>query len=101
MTIKITGSLSIVNNQLQKDLNKQIQMMHPKLTYPQINKLYDHLKRKYQSEIDYLNVYQKGSVLHVEYTPASHNQKTVLKYQDYIAKKMGLFVNWMSNKEMF
>ena len=55
---KITGSLSIVNNQLQKDLNKQIQMMHPKLTYPQINKLYDHLKRKYQSEIDYLNVYQ-------------------------------------------
>ena len=87
---KITGSLSIVNNQLQKDLNKQIQMMHPKLTYPQINKLYDHLKRKYQSEIDYLNVYQKGSVLHVEYTPASHNQKTVLKYQDYIAKKDGI-----------
>ena len=87
---KITGSLSIVNNQLQKDLNKQIQMMHPKLTYPQINKLYDHLKRKYQSEIDYLNVYQKGSVLHVEYTPASHNQKTVLKYQDYIAKKDGV-----------
>ena len=83
---KITGSLSIVNNQLQKDLNKQIQMMHPKLTYPQINKLYDHLKRKYQSEIDYLNVYQKGSVLHVEYTPASHNQKTVLKYQDYVKK---------------
>ena len=71
---KITGSLSIVNNQLQKDLNKQIQMMHPKLTYPQIN----------------LNVYQKGSVLHVEYTPASHNQKTVLKYQDYIAKKDGI-----------
>ena len=66
---KITGSLSIVNNQLQKD---------------------DHLKRKYQSEIDYLNVYQKGSVLHVEYTPASHNQKTVLKYQDYIAKKDGI-----------
>ena len=70
---KITGSLSIVNNQLQKDLNKQIQMMHPKLTYPQIN-----------------NVYQKGSILHVEYTPASHNQKTVLKYQDYIAKKDGV-----------
>ena len=68
---KITGSLSIVNNQLQKDFNKQIQMMH-------------------QSEIDYLNVYQKGSVLHVEYTPASHNQKTVLKYQDYIAKKDGV-----------
>ena len=87
---KITGSLSIVNNQLQKDLNKQIQMMHPKLTYPQINKLYDHLKRKYQSKIDYLNVYQKGSILHVEYTPASHNQKTVLKYQDYIAKKDGV-----------
>ena len=87
---KITGSLSIVNNQLQKDLNKQIQMIHPKLTYPQINKLYDHLKRKYQSEIDYLNVYQKGSVLHVEYTPASHNQKTVIKYQDYIAKKDGV-----------
>ena len=63
---KITGSLSIVNNQLQKDLNKQIQMMHPKLTYPQINKLYDHLKRKYQSKID------------------------VLKYQDYIAKKDGV-----------
>ena len=79
-----------MNNQLQKDLNKQIQMMHPKLTYPQINKLYDHLKRKYQSKIDYLNVYQKGSVLHVEYTPASHNQKTVLKYQDYIAKKDGI-----------
>ena len=68
-----------MNNQLQKDFNKQIQMMHPKLTYPQINKLYDHLKRKYQSEIDYLNVYQKGSVLHVEYTPASHNQKDGLK----------------------
>jgi len=37
-----------------------------------------------------LIIYQKGSVLHVEYTPASHNQKTVLKYQDYIAKKDGV-----------
>ena len=47
-------------------------------------------KKISKTKIDYLNVYQKGSVLHVEYTPASHNQKTVLKYQDYIAKKDGI-----------
>ena len=77
--------------------------MHPKLTYPQINKLYDHLKRKYQSEIDYLNVYQKGSVLHVEYTPASHNQKDGLKNIKIISlKKDGIIRQFgCQNKEMF
>lgn len=87
---KIQGTLPAVNQALQKDLTHQIQRVHPRLSYQQINQLYDSLKKKYQKQIDYLNIYQIGSILHVEYTPASHNQKTVLKYQDYIAKKDGI-----------
>ena len=87
---KIQGTLPAVNQALQKDLTHLIQRVHPRLSYQQINQLYDSLKKKYQKQIDYLNIYQIGSILHVEYTPASHNQKTVLKYQDYIAKKDGI-----------
>lgn len=87
---KIQGTLPYVNIQLQNDLNKEFNHLHPRLSYQQLNLYYDKLKKKYQKQIDYLNLYQTGSILHVEYTPASHNQKTVLKYQDYIAKKDGV-----------
>lgn len=88
--IEIKGNLPQVTQQLEQVLHQDISFFHQKLSYKQINQLYDQIKSKYQKKIDYLNIYQNGSVLHVEYTPASLNQETVLKYQDYIAKKDGV-----------
>lgn len=88
--IEVKGTLPTLNQQLNQELSHEISFLHPKLSYKQINQLYDTFKQKHKNQLDYLNIYQKGSILHVEYTPASHNQETVLKYQDYIAKKDGV-----------
>lgn len=88
--IEVKGTLPSLNKQLYQELNQKIPFLHPKLSYKQINQLYDTFKQKHQKQLDYLNIYQKGSSLHVDYTPAYHNQKTILKYQDYLAKKEGV-----------
>ena len=88
--IEVKGTLPTLNQQLNQELSHEISFLHPKLSYKQINQLYNTFKQKHKNQLDYLNIYQKGSILHVEYTPASHNQETVLKYQDYIAKKDGV-----------
>lgn len=88
--IEVKGTLPSLNKQLSQELSQEVTFFHPKLSYKQINQLYDRLKQKHKKHLDYLNIYQNGSRLHVEYTPASHNQETILKYQDYLAKKDGV-----------
>lgn len=81
---KVKGPIPKIN----KELKTIIKPISKKLTYKQINNLYDKIKNNYP--IDYLNLYMQGSTLHIEYTKAIKNKKTSLKYQDYVARRDGI-----------
>lgn len=81
---KVKGPIPTINQELKTIIKPNTK----KLSYQQINKLYDKIKHKYP--IDYLNLYMQGSTLHIEYTKAIKNKRTVLKYQDYIARRDGI-----------
>ena len=87
---QIDGTNPKVNKQLTTYLKTNVPYFHSSLTYEQLNKLYDHIKDQFSNEIDYLNIYQNGGVVHLEYTNAISNQKQTLDYNDYVAKKDGI-----------
>lgn len=87
---KIAGTNTKVNKELKIYLEKNIPYLHTSLTYEELNQLYDHIKDKFSKEIDYLNIYQNGGIIHIEYTNAVNNKKQTLDYNDYVAKKDGI-----------
>ena len=56
--IEVKGTLPTLNQQLNQELNHEISFLHPKLSYKQINQLYDTFKQKHKNQLDYLNIYQ-------------------------------------------
>lgn len=87
---QIEGTLPQVNKQLEIYLKDNVPYLHPSLTYQELNQLYDNIKDQFSKQIDYLNIYQNGGVLHLEYTNAVNNQKQTLSYYDYVASKDGV-----------
>lgn len=87
---QISGTDPELNMQLESYLQKQIPFLHKALNYEEINQLYDQIKDHFADEIDYLNVYQNGGIIHLEYTNAVSNQQNVPDYRDYVAKKDGI-----------
>lgn len=87
---KVEGTNPKVNKQLVTYLKTNVPYFHTSLTYEQLNKLYDDIKDKFSNQIDYLNIYQNGGILHLEYTNAVNNKKQTLDYNDYTAKKDGV-----------
>lgn len=87
---QIDGTNPQVNQQLMTYLKINVPYFHTSLTYEQLNKLYDQIKDQFLDKIDYLNIYQNGGIIHLEYTNAVINQKQTLDYHDYVAKKDGI-----------
>lgn len=86
----IEGTNSKVNVELEYFLQQHVTVFHPLLNYQEINTLYDQIKNKFADKIDYLNVYQNGGIIHVQYTNAVINQTKELSFKDYVAKKDGM-----------
>ena len=58
-----------VNQQMMKDLKKEkVDLFQPLKSYERLNEILTYLKKNYKDKIEYMNVYQVGSVFHVEYT---------------------------------
>lgn len=87
---QISGSNPDLNTELESYLQKQIPFLHKTLNYEEINQLYDDIKERFADKIDYLNIYQNGGIVHLEYTNAVSNQQNVPDYRDYVARKDGV-----------
>lgn len=89
--IEIIGTMPSVNQQMMKDLKKEhINLLTPLKSYEKLNNILAKLKSDYKEKVEYINVYQVGSVFHIEYT--KRKQETIKKddYQNIYAKKDGM-----------
>lgn len=89
--IQIIGTMPSVNQQMMKDLKKDhIDILTPLRSYEKLNGILAKLKSDYKEKVEYINVYQVGSVFHIEYT--KRKQEIVKKddYQNIYAKKDGM-----------
>lgn len=89
-SVDIKGSNPQINKQLELYIQKNMTIIQPKLSYQEINDLYDGIKNEFASQIDYLNIYQNGGIIHVKYTGAIVNQTKKISFQNYVAKKDGV-----------
>jgi len=89
--IQIIGTIPSVNQQMIKDLKKeQVNYLYPLKSYENLNEILLRLKTIYKDKVEYINVYQVGSVFHVEYTKRKQEQLEKDDYRNLYAKKDGM-----------
>ena len=64
-----------------------------KRSYEQLNDIYDDMKEKFKGKIDYLNIYQEGSVLFIKYTNSVGAKKVKKSFENIYASKDGVIQN--------
>lgn len=92
--IKIIGTLPKVNSSIKDELkNEKIDLFQPLKSYEKLNDILIDLKNIYKEEIEYMNVYQVGSVFHVEYTKRKQDVLEKDDFRNIYAKKDGLIAS--------
>lgn len=92
--IQIIGTMPIVNEQLLIDLKKENVNKYTTLKdYETLNDILTNLKVLYKDHVEYMNIYQTGSVFHVEYTKRKQDQLKKDDYRNIYAKKDGMIVS--------
>ena len=93
--IQVIGTMPQVNQQMRNDLKKeQVDILSSLKSYERLNEILAHLKTVYKDDVEYINVYQVGSVFHVEYTKRIQDQVEKEQYQNLYAKKDGLIASF-------
>lgn len=88
---EIKGSHIAINQHINTLLNQyNIKEHKPLLNYQQLNTLLLKLKKDLIKEVEYLNIYQSGSIFYIEYTIKDQSNKTNYEHTPLIAKKDGL-----------
>ena len=76
---------------MMKDLKKEkVDLFQPLKSYERLNEILTYLKKNYKDKIEYMNVYQVGSVFHVEYTKRKQDSIKKDDFRNLYAKKDGL-----------
>lgn len=89
--VQIIGNNKKTNQKVQEVLNDlNIDVGDHLKSYQELNKVYDTLKNAFKQDIDYLNIYQSGSVLMIEYTNSKGATKKKLDFRNIYAKKDGV-----------
>ncbi|MFV0392812.1 MAG: sporulation protein YqfD [Coprobacillaceae bacterium] len=89
--VEIIGNNPTTNQKITEILNELHIDVGDKLrSYQELNEIYDTLKETLQQDIDYLNIYQSGSVLMVEYTNNKSASEKEISFQNLYAKKDGV-----------
>lgn len=89
--VRIEGNNKKTNQKVQEVLNElHIDKGDRLRNYQELNEIYDRLKDAFKQDIDYLNIYQSGSVLMVEYTNSKGATKKQLDFRNIYAKKDGI-----------
>ena len=93
--IHIIGTMPDINQSMIKDLkNVKVTPYASLKSYEQLNDILFHFKSLYKEHVEYINVYQKGSVFYVEYTKRKQEQIEKEDYQNIYAKKDGLITSF-------
>ena len=89
--IQIIGTMPQVNKQMMTDLKKEhVDILSPLKSYERLNEILSNFKTIYKDKVEYINIYQVGSVFHVEYTKRKQDKKEKDDYQNLYAKKDGM-----------
>lgn len=93
--IHIIGTLPKVNQSLIQELKKKdVHTFSSLKSYERLNEILADLKKVYKSDVEYMNVYQIGSVFHVEYTKRRQEHLEKENYQNIYAKKDGMIASF-------
>lgn len=92
--VRIVGSNPDTNKKVNEVLNElNIDKGDKIRSYKELNEIYDRLKDKFKQNIDYLNIYQSGSVLVIEYTNSKSAIKEELDFRNIYARKDAIIKN--------
>lgn len=92
--IRIIGTMPQVNEKIIQDLKKEhIELYTPLKNYESLNDVLTQLKILYKKDVEYMNVYNIGSVFYVEYTKRKQDQLKKDDYQNIYAKKDGMIIS--------
>lgn len=93
--IQIIGTTPRVNEQILVDLKKEhVDCFTMLKSYERLNEILADLKTIYKDDAEYMNVYQVGSVFHVEYTKRKQDQIEKDDYRNIYAKKDGMIASF-------
>lgn len=89
--IEIIGTMPSVNNQMIQDLKKEdVDILLPLKKYERLNEILTNFKTAYKDNVEYINVYQVGSVFYVEYTKRKQDQIEKEDFSNLYAKSDGM-----------
>lgn len=81
------NTTKLVNDVLSEN---HIDIGDRKRTFAQLNDVYDDMKERFKGKIDYLNIYQEGSVLFIKYTNNVSAKKIKKNFENIYASKDGV-----------
>ena len=89
--IRVIGTIPTVNDEMEMTLNDlDVSRFSFLKSYQRLNDILDSMKESYQDDVEYMNVYQVGSVFYVEYTKKKQEQLEKEDYRNLYAYKDGL-----------
>lgn len=92
--IQVIGTMPKLNQQMVKELQKsQVNYLYPLKSYEKLNEILMDFKTQYKDQVEYINIYQVGSVFHVEYTKKKQEQLEKEDYRNLYAKKDGMIMS--------
>lgn len=98
LEIEIKGNNPIVNDLIVQVLKEEdIHPFRKLCDYKSLNTIYDKMKDSFKQDIDYLNVYQSGSVFVVEYTNSVGATPLEKDFKNIYASKDG-FIKYVDVK---
>lgn len=89
--IRVVGTVPKVNHEMKKTLNDlDVSQFTFLKSYQRLNDILISMKESYQNDVEYINVYQVGSVFYVEYTKKKQEQLEKEDYRNLYASKDGM-----------
>ncbi len=89
--IQIIGSVPNISEHIYQTLNNENVTYFSLLkSYEDLNDLLSLLKQEYVNDVEYMNVYQSGSVVYLEYTKRQQESVVENDYRNIYASKDGL-----------
>ncbi len=89
--VQVKGVVPKLNRQIESTLKQNcVSDYKPLQNYEQLNDLLTLLKSTYNKQVEYLNLYQTGSVIHVEYTKKKQDEIEKESFQNLYASKDGM-----------
>lgn len=86
--IQIIEAMPQIDKQMMTGLKEErVDILFPLESYERLNEILSNFRTIHKDKVEYINIYQVGSVLHVEYTECRQDKKEKDDCQNLYAKK--------------